>query len=97
MRFALMLVALPLLRAYAEPVDTVMRSISVTTNQAIQFSTSSGARALVHFTAFGARQASYRWRLIDGDKLTSGSGQVIESYEEYSKAWAKSVSDTNPA
>jgi RNA polymerase sigma factor (sigma-70 family) len=61
-----------------------LKHISVTTNDVIWVQTSSGAAALIQFTAFGPYlSAQYRWkyRLEKSEPIQSGIGEVRESYQ----------------
>jgi len=59
------------------------KSQLVTTNDVVFIRTPSGAVAVVQFTSFDADTASYRWRYraANSQSISSGKGQVRESYD----------------
>jgi len=62
--------------------------LSVTANDVVLIKAAIGAVAVVQFTGFDADTASYRWRYrpAKSAQITSGKGQVRESYDRKPKA-----------
>jgi hypothetical protein len=59
------------------------KSLSVTTNDVVLIKNAAGAVAVIQFTSFGPDTATYRWRCLPANSkaITSGKGQVRESYD----------------
>jgi hypothetical protein len=74
-------------QGYSAVLTRPWASVSVSTNQTIVFTDlTGGVHALVQFTSFSVREASYRWRFFgSGTNITSGTGKVVESYEHIEK------------
>jgi hypothetical protein len=79
-----------------EPVSTTVsshfQSLTVTTNDVVRLTRAGGGKAVVQFTSFGVKTASYRWRYWKPGATTAqeGAGAVYEKigYDESPEALA---------